>query len=97
MTDHNTLADCDIKDFGKLSRHILYTQKVGSYQYFLEAEEKEGFESIVFCPDRICVECENDHSFRGNFEDTRTSIDILPELFPRIFKNNINKLQEFVN
>ena len=45
----------------------------------------------------------NDHSFRGNFEDATTLIDLLPELFPEIFKNNrsssigINKLQEFVN
>src|SRR5690348_15669155 len=28
-----------------------------NYQYFLEEEEKEGFESIVSCHDRICIEC----------------------------------------
>jgi hypothetical protein len=93
MTDHNTLTDYNIKDFGKLSRHILNNQKVGSYQYFLEEEEKEGFESIVSCHDRICIECENDHSFR----DAITFIDMLPELFPHVFKKSISRSQEFVN
>jgi hypothetical protein len=49
------------------------------------------------CDDRICSNCRADHSFR----DVRTFIDMLPELFPGIFKNSssdrINKLQELVN
>jgi hypothetical protein len=79
--------------------------KVNSYPCFLKEEEyPKGFnESIASCSDRICIECKNDHSFRGNFEDARTIIDLLPELFPGIFKDNksinnsINKLKEFVN
>jgi hypothetical protein len=47
MTDSNTLADYNIKDFGKLSTHVLDNQKVGSNQYLLKEDEKEGFESIV--------------------------------------------------
>jgi hypothetical protein len=64
---------------------------------------KSGFNLLILTlyQDRICPECKNDHSFRGNFEDTITSIDMLPEIFPEIFKSNssinINKLQEFVN
>ena len=30
--------------------------------------------------DRICPQCGNDHSFRGNFEGVITSIDLIPEL-----------------
>jgi hypothetical protein len=76
-----------------------------NHQNMYQATTKNltGFESITSCYDRICIECTNDHSFRGNFEDATTLIDLLPELFPEIFKNNrsssigINKLQEFVN
>jgi hypothetical protein len=32
------------------------------------------------CPDRICAECGNDNSFRGNFAGVITSIDFIPEL-----------------
>jgi hypothetical protein len=52
-----------------------------------------GFESKTSCSD----------SFRGNFEDAITIIDVVPELFPEIFKEkrsssiSTNKLQEFVN
>jgi hypothetical protein len=109
MTDNITLADNNIKDFGRLSRHVPKNQKVSSYSCFLKEAQKEystGFdsESIASCPDRICIECTNDHSFRGNFEDAITSIDMLPEIFPALFKDDegsssttINKLQEFVN
>jgi hypothetical protein len=88
MTDNNTLADYDIKDFGNLTRYVLGEQ---------------GEEPTTSCPDRICIECVNDHSFRGNIKDAITFIDLLPALFPEIFKENRNggisttKLQEFVN
>jgi hypothetical protein len=32
------------------------------------------------CLDRICAVCGNDHSFRGDFDDVITSIDLIPEL-----------------
>jgi hypothetical protein len=86
MTDNDTLADCNIKDFGKLTRYVLREQG---------KEYLTAFEPITSCQDRICIQCTYDHSFRGNFEDTITFIDLLPELFPETFKSN--KLQEFVN
>jgi hypothetical protein len=52
----------------------------------------------TICQEGICAECGNDHSFRGNFEDAITFIDLLPELFPEIFKNySSSKLQGFEN
>jgi hypothetical protein len=104
MTDNNTLVDNNIKAFDEPSRYLLSNHKVGSYQYFLK-EEKEystGFhtESMTACSDRICIECRNDHSFRGNFEDAITSIDMLPALFEDGYRSNfriIEKLQELVN
>jgi hypothetical protein len=53
---------------------------------------KEQFDSIncshcsfhrlipTVCQDRICIECGDDHSFRGNFAEVITSIDLIPEL-----------------
>jgi len=93
MTGSNTLADNDIKDFGKLTRCVLGEQG---------EEHLKAFEPITSCPDRICIQCTNDHSFRGNFEDAITIVDLMPELFLQIFKSNSNstsitKLREFVN
>ena len=76
MTDGNRFAEYNIKDFGKLSN-----QKVGCYRYSLKEDEKEDFESMASCPDGICIEYGNDHSFRGNFDYAITSIDTLPALF----------------
>jgi hypothetical protein len=36
---------------------------------------------LTLCQDRICLECGNDHSFRGNFEDAITSIDTRQRYF----------------
>jgi hypothetical protein len=55
---------------------------------------------LTLCQVRICFECGTNHSFRGNVEDAITSIDVLPELFPRFFKNcssGGNRLQDLVN
>jgi hypothetical protein len=41
---------------------------------------KKDNDVMMSCPDRICKECGNDHSFRGNFEGVITSIDLIPEL-----------------
>jgi hypothetical protein len=41
---------------------------------------KKDNDLIMSCPDRVCAECGNDHSFRGNFEGVITSIDLIPEL-----------------
>ena len=79
MTDSNTLAHYNIKHFGELSTD----RKVSCYQYPTDV----GSESIASsCSDRICIQCKSDHSFRGNFEDVITSIDLLTELFPGLFR-----------
>ena len=41
---------------------------------------KKDNDLMMSCPDRVCAECGNDHSFRGNFEGVITSIDLIPEL-----------------
>jgi hypothetical protein len=77
-----------------------------SYQICLDDAVPDSIKKdnnlMMSCPDRVCLECGNDHSFRGNFEDAITIIDLLPELFPEIFKSNsssisTNELQGFVN
>ena len=83
MTDNYTLADKNIKHFGKLSN---------CYENLTDIDS----ESIPFCSDRICLECGNDHSFRGNIKDAVTFIDLLPEIFKEN-RNGATKLQEFVN
>ncbi len=88
MADNDTLADYYIKDFGKL---------VSCYQHPTGVESEP-----VLCHScySTCLECGNDHGFRGNIKDAITFIDLLPELFPEVFKSNsssinTNKLQEF--
>jgi hypothetical protein len=93
MTDNDTLADYNLKDFGKSM-----SAQVACYRYPIGINS----EPVGFCCDMMCLECVNNRSFRGNFEDATTLIDLLPEIFPEIFKNNrssisTNKLQEFVN
>jgi hypothetical protein len=92
MTDENTLADYNIKDFGKLGRYLPSNHKVSSYQYPTRFDS----ECVTSCQDRICTGCGNDHSFRGSFKDTVTIIDTLPELFKESNWSNC-KLQEYVN
>jgi hypothetical protein len=65
MTDNDTLAYKNIKHFGKLST---------CYQYLTDIDSES-------CSDRLCLECGNDHSFRGNIKDAITFIDLLPEIF----------------
>jgi hypothetical protein len=36
---------------------------------------KKDNDVMMCCPDRICSECGNDHSFRGNFEGVITIIN----------------------
>jgi hypothetical protein len=83
MTDKITLVHNNIKHFGKL---------VSCYQYPTGIENEP-----VLCHScySAWLECGNNHSFKGNFEDAITLIDLLPDLFPEIFKSN--KLQDFVN
>jgi hypothetical protein len=83
MTDSNTLADNNIKDFGKLST---------CYQYLTDIDSES-------CSNRVCLECRNDHCFRGNIKDAITFIDLLPEIFKENRNGGISttKLQEFVN
>jgi len=90
MTDNNILVDNNIKHFGK---------QVSCYQYPTDVESEP-----VLCYGcySACLECGNNHGFRGNTKDAITFIDLLPELFPEIFKSNsssisTNELKEFVN
>jgi hypothetical protein len=39
-----------------------------------------AFDSPECCADRICRTCGNDHDFRPDFRDTRTSIDVIPQI-----------------
>ena len=41
---------------------------------------KKDNDLMMSCPGRICPQCGNDHSFRGNFDRVVTSIDIMPSL-----------------
>jgi hypothetical protein len=58
-------------------------------------------QSIACYFDKACLECRNNHRFRGNLDNAITFIDLLPELFPDILKDSSSistiKLQEFVN
>jgi hypothetical protein len=87
MTDKNTLADNNIKHFGKLST---------CYQYLTDIDSES-------CSNRVCLECGNNHSFSGNLDYAIAFIDLLPKLFPGLFKESRNSsisttnLQEFVN
>ena len=86
MTDNDTLADNNIKHFGKLST---------CYEYLIDIDS----ESIPSCYDRVCLECGIDHSFRGDIKDAITFIDLLPEIFKESRNSSISttNLQEFVN
>jgi hypothetical protein len=80
MTDSNTLVDNNNKYFGKLpsSNH-----KAESYSCSRKKEQgRKYLTGIQSCYDRICIECKNDRSFRGNLDHAITRIDILPEIFP---------------
>jgi hypothetical protein len=48
--------------------------------YAIPDSIKKDNDLMMSCPDRVCSQCGNDHSFRGNFEDVITSIDIIPTL-----------------
>lgn len=41
--------------------------------------------------DRICAQCEKDHTFKSNYEGVKTSIERIPELIPFIFKEDSMK------
>ena len=49
---------------------------------------------LMACSDRICPECDCDHSHRPNFERVRTFFDIIPELLQSKHNNNQVKVQE---
>jgi hypothetical protein len=48
---------------------------------------------LMSCTDRICPECDCDHSYKLNFERVSTFFDIIPELLQRK-KNNKDKFLE---
>ena len=54
--------------------------------------DSEPFEKEIFYDvrgeDRICAQCGQDHSFKQNFKDIKTSIEHIPELIPLIFKED---------
>jgi hypothetical protein len=87
-----TVNDYENPDRIHIHRSLIGLQQknTSSDQPVLDSRLKEQFdnESCGIWADFI-----GDHSFR----DAITFIDILPELFPRVFKNSINKSKEFVN
>jgi len=80
MTYSIILDDNNIKDFGKLSSH----SRVFCYQYSIYI----GSKSIPSCVDRICIQRGIDHSYTCSLEDALASIDMLPEIFPALFKDD---------
>jgi hypothetical protein len=75
-----------VTDATAISKHHIadYSTDNRSYQICLDDtipdSIKKDNDLMMSCPDRICAECGNDHSFRGNFEGVITSIDLIPEL-----------------
>ena len=66
------------------NQNAYYISGLNNYNYHFKAAWSS-------CPDSICVECGNDHSFRNNFEGVRTSIDAFPEIFPKYFVNPVSQ------
>jgi hypothetical protein len=72
-----------------------YNLSQGENKRFVSNHSYRHYDLFVFdsdlmisCPDRICAECGNNHSFSGNFADVATSIDVLPTLFSKDLKRN---------
>jgi hypothetical protein len=69
-----------------ISKHHIaeYSTDNPSYQICLDDaildSIKKDNDLMMSCPDRVCAEYGNDHSFRGNFAEVITSIDLIPEL-----------------
>jgi hypothetical protein len=52
--------------------------------------QKQTQKTFATCSDKICKVCGNDHTFKNNFQNVRTSIDAIPELLQT--KNNMESL-----
>jgi len=70
-----------------MDKHILFKDR---NKRFVSNQSYNHYDLCVFdndlmmsCADRICIQCGNDHSFRGNFEGVLTSIDVIPSLFSK--------------
>jgi hypothetical protein len=70
-------------DYWNSSRNNTKLDRKNHYNSIKEVKENDF--DIIFCLDRVCKECEQDHSFTNNFEGVKTSIDALHELFPQYF------------
>ena len=42
--------------------------------------ELDYYDSPECCPDRICQTCGNDHDFRPDFRNTKTSINVIAQI-----------------
>lgn len=69
------------------------TQKLSQIDNIEEELMVSDDDFLMACSDRICLECDCDHSHRPNFERVRTFFDIIPELLQRK-KNNKDKILE---
>jgi hypothetical protein len=65
------------------NKRFVYNHSYAHYDLFVFDND-----FLMSCVDRICAQCENNHSFTGNFADVATSIDVLPTLFSKDLKRN---------
>jgi hypothetical protein len=74
-----------------MNNHILLKDKNKPFRYNRIYCDIAVFDNdfMMTCPDRICVQCGNDHSFRGNFKGVLTSIDVIPSIFSKELDRNI--------
>lgn len=73
-------SSLDINEQGK------YDDRSISIPYSEPGEEAIFFD--VRSEDRICAQCRQDHSFKQNFKEVRTSIECIPELIFLIFRKD---------
>jgi hypothetical protein len=69
-----------------------FDENVSNKGAFLNIEpyEEEIFNDVRR-DDTTCAQCGQDHSYKPNFVDVRTSIESIPELIPLIFKEGSMK------
>ena len=85
-----TINEFENPDKIHIHRSYLQQQNTSADQPILDNRLKEQF-------DNESCEIWADHIGDRSFRDAITFIDMLPELFPQIFKNNISNSKEFVN
>jgi hypothetical protein len=63
---------------GKTDKHVADELFTGHQD--ARVDFTADYDSPLYCPDRICQTCGNDHDFSPDFRNTRTSIDVIVQL-----------------